>query len=96
MKLLVVLMVMVTSLVSVGARAEVGVTDGCQDEAREVEEDIKKHSDDYTTQAKTEARAELAKAHTNRVNAVKCRKNVQDARQALRQGKRDHKGNKDD
>jgi hypothetical protein len=75
------------------ATAEIGVTDGCQKEIAEVEEDIRRHDDQYTLESKTRARAELAAARTNRLNAIKCRGNIQDARKALREGKRERKEN---
>ena len=76
------------------ASADVGVTDNCQDEVKELEKKIEKDRDEYTTESKTKARSELAKAKTNRLDPVKCRKNLQDARQELREGKRDKR--KDD
>jgi hypothetical protein len=41
--------------------------------------------------AKTRAYAELAAAKTNSLKPVKCRGNIQDARKALREGKRNWK-----
>ena len=73
------------------ANADLGVTDNCQDEVKELEKKIEKNKDDYTSESRSKARAELAKARTNRVDPIKCRKNVQDARQELRKGKRDKK-----
>ncbi len=71
--------------------AEVGVTDACQKDIKDLEDDIKDDRDDYTAESVAKARAELAAAKTNRLNPAKCRKNIQDARQALREGKRDKK-----
>ena len=74
-----------------GVSAQVGVTDDCQDDIKELEDEIKDDRDDYTAESVAKARAELTLAKTNRMNPVKCRKNLQDARQALREGKRDKK-----
>ena len=76
---------------SASVRAELGITDGCQDEIKDLEEKISDDKDDYTAESRRKAHAELAVARTNRMNAVKCRKNGQDARQHLREGKRDKK-----
>ena len=69
--------------------ADLGVTDNCQDDVKELEKKIEKNRDDYTSESRSRARAELTKAKTNRIDPIKCRKNVQDARQELRKGKRD-------
>ncbi len=73
------------------ATAEIGVTDDCQDDIRKLEDDIEKDRDDYTAESVAKARSQLTLAKTNRLNPLKCRKNLQDARQALREGKRDKK-----
>ena len=78
-------------LASGTAPAQLGVTDDCQDDIKKLEDDIKDDRDDYTAESVAKARAELTIAKTNRMNPVKCRKNIQDARQALREGKRDKK-----
>lgn len=78
-------------LVSTSGYTDVGVTDNCQDDIRDLQEEIKDNKDDYTAESRTKANAELAAAKTNRLNPAKCRKNIQDARQALREGKRDKK-----
>lgn len=69
------------------AHADLGVTDNCQDEVKELNEKIEKDRDDYTPESRARAREELAKARTNRLNPTKCRKNVRNARQELRKGK---------
>jgi hypothetical protein len=74
-----------------GVTAQVGVTDDCQDDVKDLEDDIRDNREDYTAESVAKARAELTAAKTNRMNPVKCRKNIQDARQALREGKRDKK-----
>lgn len=71
------------------ANADLGVTDNCQDEVKELDKKIEDNHDDYTSESRSRARAELAMARTNRLDPIKCRKNVQDARQELRKGKRD-------
>jgi hypothetical protein len=78
-------------LVSAPAYSDVGVTDKCQDDIRDLQDDMQENKDDYTAESRAKANAELAAARTNRVNPAKCRKNIQDARQALREGKRDKK-----
>ena len=74
---------------SAAANADLGVTGNCQDEVKELDKKIKNNHDDYTSESRSRARAELAKARTNRLDPIKCRKNVQDARQELRKGKRE-------
>ncbi len=78
-------------LVGTSGFADVGVTDGCQDDIRDLQEEMKDNKEDYTAESRAKANAELATARTNRLNPAKCRKNLQDARQALREGKRDKK-----
>ena len=70
------------------ASADVGITDKCQEEVKELEEKIDKNKDDYTSEARRKARAHLAAAKTNRANPAKCRDNLRDARQDLRDGKK--------
>ena len=74
--------------------AEIGVTDGCQEDIQKLEDEIKEDRDDYTVESVTKARTQLTAAKTNRLNPVKCRKNIQDARAALREGKRNNKDKK--
>jgi len=88
------LLVMGSLLFAGAASADVGITDNCQDEVQELEKKIEKNGDEYTMESKTRARSELAKAKTNRLDPLKCRKNLQDARQELRKGKQDKR--KDD
>ena len=76
---------------SAAANADLGVTDNCQDEVKELDKKIENNQNDYTSESRSRARAELAKARTNRLDPIKCRKNVQDARQELRKGKRDNR-----
>jgi hypothetical protein len=78
-------------LFSGASHAEIGVTDDCQEDIRQLEDDIKDDRDDYTAESVAKARAELTLAKTNRLNPIKCRKNIQDARKALREGKREKK-----
>ncbi len=70
------------------ANAEVGITDKCQEEVKELEKEIDKNKDDYTSEARRKARTSLAAAKTNRANPAKCRENLRDARQDLRDGKK--------
>jgi len=69
------------------ANADVGVTDKCQEEVEELADEIDSNNDDYTAEARRKAKASLALARTNRANPAKCRENLRDARQELRQGK---------
>jgi len=71
------------------AAAEVGVTDNCQEDIEAFEEEMERDKDDYTAESRRKAQTQLAAAKTNRLNPAKCRKNLSDARQELRQGKRD-------
>jgi hypothetical protein len=73
---------------TVSATADVGITDKCQEEVKELEEKIEENKDDYTSEARRKARAHLAAAKTNRANPAKCRENLRDARQDLRDGKK--------
>lgn len=75
--------------------ADLGVTDNCQDDIDKLADDIKDDKDDYTAESRRKAQLQLTEARTNRLDPIKCRKNIQDARQELRQGKRDKK-DKDD
>ncbi len=69
--------------------ADVGVTDACQDEADELQDEIDKNKDDYTVESRRKAKNHLLAAKTNRMNPAKCRGNILDARKELREGKRD-------
>ena len=69
--------------------AEVGVTDACQDEADELQQEIDKNKDDYTAESRRKAKNHLLAARTNRMNPAKCRGNIVDARKELQEGKRD-------
>ena len=71
--------------------ADVGVTDACQDDVRELEEEINDNKDDYTAESRRKAKSQLMAAKTNRLSPVKCRENIRDARKELREGKRDKK-----
>jgi hypothetical protein len=77
------------------ANADIGLTDNCQDDIDKLRDDIKDDKDDYTAESRRKAEAQLAAARANRLDPLKCRKNIQDARQELREGKRDKK-DKDD
>ena len=67
--------------------AELGTTDGCQKEARELMEKIHDDKDDYTAESRRKAKQDLMQAKTNRLNPIKCRGHIHDARQELRKGK---------
>jgi hypothetical protein len=76
-----------TVFFAVSATADVGVTDRCQEEVRELEDKMRDNKDDYTIEARSKSQAKLAAAKTNRANPAKCRENLRDARQELRDGK---------
>ena len=73
------------------AWADIGITDDCQEDIRKLQDEIDEDKEKYTVESRTKANAELTMAKTNRLNPVKCRKNIQDARSALRKGKRKKK-----
>lgn len=77
----------ITLSLSLPTLADVGITDKCQEEVKELEDKIDKNKDDYTSEARRKAKANLAAAKTNRANPAKCRENLRDARQDLRDGK---------
>ena len=52
---------------------------------------MKDNKDDYTAESRRKAKTHLMGAKTNRLNPAKCRKNILDAREELRNGKRDKK-----
>lgn len=91
---IVVLALAIGLLLSFQGSAQVGVTDDCQDDIQKLEDEIDRDKDDYTAESRRKAQTQLAAAKTNRLNPAKCRKNLSDARQELRQGKRDKR--KDD
>jgi hypothetical protein len=76
--------------------ADVGVTDACQDDIKELEGKIRDDKKDYTAESRRKAKNQLLVAKTNRLNPVKCRENILDARKELREGKRDKKKNDKD
>ena len=83
-----VLSALVMTGFTLSASAEVGITDKCQEEVKELERKIDNNKDDYTSESRRKARASLAAAKTNRANPAKCRENLRDARQDLRDGKK--------
>ena len=70
------------------ASAGIVLTDDCQADIRTLQDEISDNKDKYTAESRTKANAELTVAKTNIINPVKCRKNIHDAREALRKGKR--------
>ena len=55
-------------------------------------DEINDNKDDYTAESRRKAKKHLLESKTNRLNPAKCRKNILDAREELRKGKRDKKG----
>jgi hypothetical protein len=58
------------------ALADVGVTDACQDDIKDLQDKINDNKDDYTAESRRKAKAQLSVARTNRMNPVKCRSNI--------------------
>ena len=85
------LLVAAVGLTGVAAMADVGVTDACQDDIRDLQEKIDDNKDDYTAESRRKAQQHLMAAKTNRLNPAKCRGNILDARRELQEGKRDKK-----
>jgi hypothetical protein len=73
--------------------ADVGVTDACQDDIKDLEKKMRDNRDDYTLESRRKAETQLMAAKTNRMNPAKCRENIRDARKELREGKSDKKKN---
>ena len=73
------------------AIADVGVTDSCQDDIKELQDKINDNKDDYTAESRRKAKTQLTAAKTNRLNPVKCRGNILDARKELQERKQDKK-----
>lgn len=84
---------MALALWSAAVGAQVGVTDACQEDIKDLEDKIDNNKDDYTAESRRKAQRQLAAAKTNRLNPAKCRENVLDARRELQEGKRDKKKN---
>ena len=76
------------------ALADLGVTDACQDDIKDLQDKINDNKDDYTAESRRKAKAQLSAAKTNRFNPAKCRGNILDARKELREGRR-YKNKKD-
>ncbi|HBX42375.1 MAG TPA: hypothetical protein DEH27_00505 [Deltaproteobacteria bacterium] len=66
----------------------------CQEEVDELRKEIDQNKDDYSADARREAKRHLAAAELNRVNPVNCREDLRKARQALREGRREKKREK--
>lgn len=60
----------------------------CRDDIEEVRQEINDDRDDYTAEAKLRARKNLTQAELSIARPVECRKNVMQARIALREGRR--------
>ena len=75
------------------AIADIGVTDACQDDIRDLEKKMRDNKDDYTVESRRKAETQLMTAKTNRMNPAKCRENIRDVRKELREGKSDKKKN---
>jgi hypothetical protein len=90
-KLLRILFLIPFLWVSHAVAADVVLTDDCQEDIRRLQEEMKENKDLYTTESRTRANAELTAAKTNIINPIKCRKNILDARDELRKGKKEKK-----
>jgi hypothetical protein len=71
--------------------ADVGVTDACQDDIKDLQDKMRNNKDDYTAESRRKAQKQLMAAKTNRANPAKCRGNILDARKELKKGKQDKK-----
>lgn len=60
----------------------------CEDEIKEVHDDIDKNKDDYTKDAISEARKHLRQAEIPSLKLADCQREVREAKKALRQGKK--------
>lgn len=76
---------------STGVLADIVLTDDCQEDIRSLQDEIRENKDKYTAESRTRANAELTVAKTNILNPLKCRKNILDARDELRKGKKARK-----
>ena len=91
-KMIWIVLIVVINLCCISpSTAEVGVTDACQDDVKELMDKINDNRDDYTAESRRKAKKHLLDAKTNRLNPAKCRKNILEAREELRKGKRDKK-----
>lgn len=90
-KIRVVLIAVLGLMSSLPAYADIGVTDSCQDDVKELRKEIDRNKDDYTSESRKKANRQLTAAKTNRMSPTRCRKNILDARQELEKGKRDKK-----
>ncbi len=61
----------------------------CKDQVREMRQDINDNKDDYTREARMEAKKHLAQAELTLVNPLECREHLREARRVLRDGKKD-------
>lgn len=82
-----------TTVLSIGftsvSMAGPGITDNCQDQVSELKDKIRDNKDDYTAESRRKAQRQLNAARTNRLDPVKCRGNVLEARKELQKGKID-------
>ena len=76
------------TLLASSAHADIVLTEDCQEDIRRIQSEMSDNKDKYTADARAKANAELTVAKTNIINPVKCRKNIQDAKSALRKGKK--------
>lgn len=61
----------------------------CKDQVHEMRQDINDNKDDYTREARLEAKKHLAQAELTLVNPLECRENLRKARRVLRDGEKD-------
>jgi hypothetical protein len=60
----------------------------CKDEVKEVREDIEQNRDRYTAEARAEAQKHLVQAEVPSLKLADCRREVEKAKKALREGKK--------
>jgi hypothetical protein len=61
---------------------------GCKDDVKEVREDIEKNRDNYSAEARAEAQKHLVQAEVPSLKLADCRREVEKAKKALRDGKK--------
>jgi hypothetical protein len=64
------------------------LADGCKDEVKEVREDLDKNRDEYSADARAEAQRHLVQAEVPSLKLADCRREVEKAKKALRDGKK--------
>jgi hypothetical protein len=64
------------------------LADECKDKVKEVRDDIEKNREKYTADARAEAQKHLVEAEVPSLKVGDCRREVEKAKKALREGKK--------